>query len=324
MSHDRLDKVLRWVAALWVLATVLLLASAELRAQTKRSAEFAIPPVRSEMVVSTDWLAKHLQDPGIIVLHVARERSHYDAGHIPGARFLALNEIVTTVNGVPNELPAAADLEKVFANLGAGDDTRIVLYGEESGLFAARAYFTLDYLGHGERAALLDGGLEKWRAEKRPISTEAPQPKAGRFTAHIQPKVLVQLPMIRDLAHEAATSPSPSVVLIDARPAEDYSGQRSSEGVARPGHIPGAVNVFWMQHLESNQDPSLRPPFDLRKLYQAAGAGPGKKVVTYCRTGIQASHTYFVAKFLGYDVAMYDGSFLEWNRNPDLPVEKSK
>ena len=122
--------------------------------------------VRSEMLVSTDWLAKHINDRDVFVIHVAADRKHYDDGHLPGARFLSPKEILTTRNGVANELPPVADLQKAFEQLGVGDTGRIVIYGENSGLLAARVYITLDYLGHGDRAALLDGGVEKWKAEK--------------------------------------------------------------------------------------------------------------------------------------------------------------
>jgi thiosulfate/3-mercaptopyruvate sulfurtransferase len=109
--------------------------------------------VRSEMVVSTAWLVARLNDPKVVVPHVARERAHYDGGHIPGARFVGWGEITATRDGVPNELAPVAELHKLFERLGIGNDARIVLYGDSSGLSAARAYFTLDYLGHAGRAS---------------------------------------------------------------------------------------------------------------------------------------------------------------------------
>ena len=134
--------------------------------------------MHAEMLVSTDWLASHLNDPKVVVLHIARERAHYDQGHIPGARFIAWNELTTTRNGLQNELPTVEELQKLFERVGASDDMRLVLYGDNAPLSAARAYFTLDYLGHGDHTALLDGGIEKWKAEQRTLSTEAPQVKA--------------------------------------------------------------------------------------------------------------------------------------------------
>lgn len=274
--------------------------------------------VRSEMVVSTEWLSKNLNNPQVVVIHVARDRAHYQAGHVPGARFIGWNEITATRNGVPNELADVEQLQKVFERSGVGNEARIVLYGEMSGLAAARAYFTFDYLGHGDRAALLDGGLEKWRAEGREISTASTEIKPAIFTLRINPKVVVTFDVVKDLSWQAANVAKPNVTLIDARPAEEFSGSKPGEGVTRGGHIPGAASVFWMQNLVSKKNPVLLPAAELRRLY--ALAARGKKVVTYCRTGAQSSHSYFVAKYLGYEVSMYDGSYLEWSRNDRAPI----
>jgi thiosulfate/3-mercaptopyruvate sulfurtransferase len=113
---------------------------------------------------------------------------------------------------------------------------------------------------------------------------------------------------------------SPSAALIDARPVEEYTGAKPGDGVPRGGHIPGAVNVFWRQNLQSRENPVLRSVAELRKLYEEAGALPGRTLVTYCRTGGQASHAYFTLKYLGYDVIMYDGSFFEWSNTQGTPI----
>ena len=291
-------------------------ADGQVRAYQKEKA----PSVRSEMIVSTVWLAAHLNDPKVVILHVARARAHYDEGHIPGARFAGWDEITATRDGVPNELAPVADLQKLFARLGVGDDARIVLYGDSSGLSAARAYFTLDYLGHGERAALLDGGLEKWKAERRAVSTDLVEPKMAPFTPRVRASAIVDHDVVRDLSWTATKLASPSVVLIDARPVEEYEGTKPGEGVPRGGHIPGAANVFWMQNVVSKENPALRSVAELRKVYEEAGALRGRTVVTYCRTGGQASHAYFTLKYLGYDVVMYDGSFFEWSNTEGAPV----
>src|SRR5882757_2777190 len=144
----------------------------------------AAPATRSDMLVSTAWLAQHLKDANLVIVHVSRDRTAYDAGHIPGARFLALSDFVVTRDGILNELPPAAALKTVFERLGISDDSRVILYGDASVLPATRAYFTLDYLGHGDQAALLDGGLEKWRAEGRTLSKDATVAAAGNFTPH--------------------------------------------------------------------------------------------------------------------------------------------
>lgn len=273
---------------------------------------------RPEMLVSTDWLAKNSEKT--IVLHVAQKRETYDAGHIPNARFVAWDELTMTRDGVPNELPPAADLQKLFGRLGIGETGRIVIYGDNFGLFAARAFFTLDYLGHGSRVALLDGGLEKWRNEKRAVSTVEPKFQPQPFTPRIKAETVVGLDVMRDLSWTATSTAQPNIALIDARPPEEYTGAKAGDGVPRPGHIPGGANVFWMRNIESKENPVMRPTDELRKLYEMAGVNPARQIVTYCRTGGQASHAYFTLKYLGYDPAMYDGSFFEWSNAKDTPV----
>lgn len=281
------------------------------------------PAVRAGMLVTTEWLAKQINNPKVVVLHVAAERKHYEDGHVPGARYLSTKEILTTRGGIANELPAVADLQKVFEKLGIGDEARIVIYGENSGLTAARVYFTLDYLGHGARAALLDGGLETWKAEKREVSTQTVTPASAVFTPRVRPNVKVEAAAVRDLSWTAANQAVPNVALIDARPTKQYEGEDAG-GLARPGHIPGAASLYWMQHLASPENPVLKPVAELRKLYEAAGVKPGQTVVTYCRSGMQASHSYFTAKYLGYDVVLYDGSFSEWVGVEGTEVVKGK
>jgi thiosulfate/3-mercaptopyruvate sulfurtransferase len=308
------------LGGLLTIASVLFLVPFQAEGQGRAHQKEKPPAVRSEMIVSTAWLAGRLNDPKIVVLHVARERSHYDGGHIPGARFVGWGEITATRDGVPNELAPVADLQKLFERLGIGDDARIVLYGDNSGLSAARAYFTLDYLGHGARAALLDGGPEKWKAERRAISTDLVETKTARFTPRVRASAVTNLDVVRDLSWTAVNVISPSVALIDARPVDEYTGAKPGDGVPRAGHIPGAASVFWMQNVMSKENPALRSVPALRKLYEEAGAQHGRTVVAYCRTGGQASHTYFTLKYLGYDVVMYDGSFFEWSNTEGTPV----
>src|SRR5579863_3370089 len=122
------------------------------------------PVVRSEMLVSTAWLEQHLNDRDLIVLHIGRDRDKFDSGHIPGSRFVRLDDLVEQRKDSLNELPPIADLQATFESLGVGERSRVVLTDDVGGVLAARAYFTLDYLGHGDRVALLDGGLKTWIA----------------------------------------------------------------------------------------------------------------------------------------------------------------
>lgn len=264
-----------------------------------------------DMLVSTDWLAAHSTDAKVVILHVGPNRTAYDAGHIPGARYVALPELAVTRDGIPNELAPVDDLKKVMEAAGVSDDSRVILYSDVSVLPATRAYFTLDYLGHGEQAALLDGGLEKWRKEGRTLTKDSPTPAPGRFTPHPKPELVVQIDAVKQMS--AKPGSSLSEVLLDARPAADFREKGS--------HIPGAVNAFWMENQASHEDQALKSDAELRKLYDALGVTSEKRVVTYCNSGMQATQSYFTLKYLGYDVRLYDGSMSEW-KSKSAPVEK--
>ena len=141
------------------------------------------PALRSEMLVSTAWLEQHLNDRDLVVLYVSRDRGQFDSGHIPGSRFVRLDELVEQHKDSLNELPPISDLQATFESLGVSDESRVVLTGSAGGVLAARAYFTLDYLGHGDRAALLDGGMETWIAESRKTSRVEEHPVRAHFTS---------------------------------------------------------------------------------------------------------------------------------------------
>jgi len=271
--------------------------------------------VRTGMLVSTDWLAQHQHDADLVVLCIATSADYCERGRIAGARFVALGAIAVTRDGIPNELPPLNDLRNLFEAAGVSNQSRVVLYGERYGLFAARAYYTLDYMGVADPAALLNGSLEKWKAERRPLGGEPAKIQRGTLTLKPKPEILTGL---NDMQAIAKSAPA-STAIIDARPADEFSGAKISEDVPVAGHIPHAAGLYWMRLLESTANPVLRPEAELRELFSNAGAVESGKVVTYCRSGMQSSYDYFVAKYLGYETAMYDGSFYEWSRHA-LPV----
>ena len=267
----------------------------------------------AEMLVQTDWLAAHLNDPGLLVLHVGVDRTAYDNGHITGARFVPWSDIAVTRNNVPNQLPAVDVLKTAFERVGVGDQSRVIMYGDTP-LLAAHTYFALDYLGHANHA-LLDGGLEKWKAEKRLISKERPEVKAGLLTVKAHPELLV------DMAGVQKMVTAKKVTLIDGRPPEQYSGAKPGDGIKRGGHIPGAKNVWWMETLVSKDNPVLKPVADIRALYEAVGAKLGEEVLVYCRTGPIATHEYFTLKLAGFRPILYNGSFMEWSNANGTAIE---
>jgi thiosulfate/3-mercaptopyruvate sulfurtransferase len=258
------------------------------------------PKVRTEMLVSTTWLAEHLNDPNVVILHIGSDRAAYDAGHIPGARFLATKEFIKS-DPPGSELPAPDFLQKAFAAVGVTAKSRVILYAQDWQPMAARAWFTLDYMGHGDHAALLNGGFEKWMIEKREVSKETPAfvpTDPAALPLKLRPETLIARAEVAKLSAENAAA------FLDARPLSRY----------RMGHIPGAESVFWEKMLVSDADPVLKAPEELRKLLAHAGAAPNRKNVAYCEVGLQASFAYFVTKYLGLDAVNYDGSFADWSK----------
>jgi len=270
-----------------------------------------------EYLVSTTWLADHLGGPAVVVLAVGHTDSLYRLGHVPGARFLPVSAVATTVGGVPNEFPAPEQLAATFRDLGVGDRARIVIYGDDPGLLAARTWVALDLLGQSARAAILDGGFARWRAEHRAVETAAGVPPARPFEWQWRTEGVVSAAWVRAHLGDSA------VLLVDARPPDQYAGAAAD---ARSGHLPGARSLFWMNSLVSANDPVLKPAATLvAEQWGPAGAlRPAvRTVVAYCRTGMQASHDYFVARYLGFpDVRLYDGSMAEWSQLT-YPVERS-
>lgn len=290
----------------------------------QRRGRVAVASTRDEMLVSTGWLAKRQELPQIVVVYVARTAADFQAAHIPRSRMILFSDLAVKRGGLTYELPPVETLVDLFATAGVSDDSRVVLYDDAGGLLATRAWWTLDYLGRAQNASLLDGGLQVWRAEQRPIERgPAVAASKGEFTPRLNPDVLVSLQEMRDYSWQATHAPNPGVLIVDARPREEYDG-KASEGVPRAGHIPGAVSLFWRDTLESSDKPEILPAPDLRKKWMEAGAAPGKKIVIYCKSGVQATHDYFTAKYLGFDPVMYDGSFMEWSAAADTNVEKQK
>lgn len=262
------------------------------------------PARRPDLVASTAWLAGHLRDPAVVILHADLDDAGYRAGHVPGARFA--DAMAFTAGD--HDLPSAEALRRLVEGLGIGSDSRVVLYGET--WHVGWLYVALDRLGHGDRTALLDGGLAQWRAEGRPVETSAPPAAArGRFRHDMRDGVVVSTEWLR------ARLGSRRVALIDVRGPDEYAA----------GHIPTARHLDWSGAFTRPDDARegraslFVSPDRLDAMFRAAGAAPGRDVVLYCQVGVRASLVYLLAKSLGYRPRLYDGSWAAW-RGAGLPV----
>jgi len=270
-------------------------------------------------VVSTAWLAQHLNDPDLVLLHVG-DKDEYAARHLPGARLVSVRDLSVShrdTGGLMLEMPPAEELRRDLAALGISERSRIVVYyGNDWISPASRVLFTLDYAGLGERSALLDGGMGAWLRDGHPVTSDVPAATTGELAP------LAIRPLIVDGAYVSTHLHSPDVAIVDARNTEYYEGTKtggSPETPHRTGHIAGARSIPFTEIVDDQM--RLRPLDELRELFAKAGVGADDTVVTYCHIGQQATAVLFAARLLGHPVKLYDGSFEDWSRRPDAPVE---
>jgi thiosulfate/3-mercaptopyruvate sulfurtransferase len=266
--------------------------------------------------------------PDATVVFVGEDSTMVPEGRA-AAVFVPMSTFSVERDGIPNEFPPADSMTGLLEDAGVAGD-RIVVVGEP--IPAGRAFAALDYLGLGDRASILDGGPAALASASTPpadsaadtatTDTAAAAPGArasGPATAGLQTSVREDMIVDADWIHERLEDST--VAILDARPPEQYSGDTPGDGIDRPGHIPGARNVFWQTLVQSEADPRLKDEAELRRIFEEAGAAPGDTVVAYCRTGGQASFLYAVARQLGYDVRLYDGSYVDWS-GTEYPVER--
>ena len=283
----------------------------------RRPAAAPVPAASDSLLISTAQLRDRLTRGGVVVLHIG-ERADYNAGHIPGARFLPYDAISTPRGngGLMLEIPPVATLDSLFESLGVSDGTRIVLYWSRDWYSpTTRVFLTLDYLGLGDRTSLLDGGFEAWKAAGGEVTTEVPRVSRGTLTARPRSDVVVDASTVR-----AAIGDS-RVAIIDARDRRFYAGQ--AEGMhAREGHVPGARSLPFSTLIDDAG--AFKSRVVLAQLLDSSGATADKRVIAYCHIGQQATVVYFAARLLGRDARLYDGSWDEWSRRMELPVETGR
>ena len=271
---------------------------------------------RGSMLVSTAWLAGHLQDPNLVILSIG-QKAEYVHGHIPGALYLeyADTRLARSPVDLTFELPPVANLVEVFGKLGVTNQSHVILYFSQDMVSqTTRVFLTLDALGLGSQTSILDGGFPVWQSEGRPVSTERRLVVRGKLEPCPQNDVITGVDYVRANLHRSG------VAIVDARDLEYYTGAKHADG-KRAGHIPGARGLTYSTLLDESG--KFRPPDVLAVMFRDAGIQPGDRVVAYCHIGQQATVVYFVARYLGYDARLYDGSWEDWSAHIELPVETS-
>lgn len=274
---------------------------------------------RESTLVTVAWLAQHLSDPGIVLLHVG-DKAEYDARHISGARYVALSEISVsdrTGGGLTLEMLPAEELRQRLAALGISDGSRIVVYPGKDWLSpATRVIFTLDYAGLGARAAFLDGGMDAWVPEGHPVTASVPAPAGGTLSP------LKTRPIVVDAGRVREALGRPGFAVVDGQSTSYYEGIDTGGTRERQhctGHISGAGSAPFSAVF--GDDLKLRSPEELGALLAKAGVNMGDTVIAYCHIGQQATAILFAARTLGHPVMLYDGSFEDWSRHAGFPVE---
>jgi thiosulfate/3-mercaptopyruvate sulfurtransferase len=267
------------------------------------------------LLVSTDWLAAHLKDSNIVLLHVG-DRAEYDAGHIPGARFVTQRDVSVSSDdhdtGFMLEMPTADSLKSDLERLGISNGSRVIVYyGSDWVSPSTRIVFTLANAGLAERTSLLDGGMQQWIAAGHEVTKDVPVARTGSLSPLKMQSLVVDASWVQKHLR------SKGYAIVDGRSASFYDGVEATG--PRKGHIPGAHSVPFTEITDDKL--RLKKIEDLRALFTKAGVQPGDTVVGYCHIGQQATAMLFAARALGHPVLLYDGSMQEWSRRTELPIE---
>lgn len=275
-----------------------------------------------EVLVSTEWLADHLDDEDVRIVESNEDTLLYRSGHIPGAIEIDWGRDLN--NQVTRDYISQDQFVELMGNSGISENSVVVLYGDKNNWWSCFAFWIFCLHGH-KNLRIVDGGRRKWEAEGRPLTREVQLPKRCNYLVNSE-----HPPAIRAFRDEVLASLDKSVQLVDVRTPEEYRGERlhmpdyPNEGAVRGGHIPGAVSIPWAKAIDQNSGEFLDASA-LRALYiEQNKLNASTETIAYCRIGERSSHTWFVLKYLlGFtDVKNYDGSWTEWGNSVALPIAK--
>jgi thiosulfate/3-mercaptopyruvate sulfurtransferase len=233
--------------------------------------------------------------------------------HIPGAVHINPGEMLCGIPPAPGKLPSLAQLTALFSRIGYQPDQHIVVYDDEGGGWAGRFIWTLDVIGH-TRYSVLDGGLHSWYQEKHAVTNEVRAVVPTTVSLALHTDVIAELETVLNSLGD------PTVKIWDARSSEEYLGLKSSS--ARAGHIPGAINLDWLELMDRSRHLRLLPLAEIRQRLDTLGIHAGDRIITHCQSHHRSGLTYLVAKLLGFQAQGYHGSWGEWGNHPDVPIEK--
>jgi thiosulfate/3-mercaptopyruvate sulfurtransferase len=270
------------------------------------------------VLVTTDWLTEHLNDPSVVVAEVDENPDLYEEGHVPGAIKLHWRDDLQ--DPIERDLVEKESFERLMSERGISNDATLVLYGDKNNWFAAYAYWYLKIYGHKD-VRILDGGRQKWIDEGRELTPDTPSVKPSSYSARDRDETI-------RARRDAVLSTLGQDALVDVRSPQEYAGDLvappgyEQEGAQRAGHIPTAQSIPWAQAVRD--DGTFKSADELRELYAGKGVTPERAVTAYCRIGERSAHTWFVLReLLGYeDVKNYDGSWTEWGNLVDVPIER--